>query len=179
MVLRRVARRKISEEDIELYKYGYTLFVEKTIILILIILIAAFLKAIRELIVFYAMFVPMRSYTGGYHTKKAYKCILVSGSVIIIYIIASRLIADNCNGLYCILAEVVLLPCICRMSPAEHKNKPLNEAEVKAYHRLVYIIYAVHMILEVVALALKWETFIVEAVLIHAIVLASLCIKSR
>lgn len=181
IVLRGVAIGKISEEDIELYKYGYSLFIEKATIIMLTVLIVTFFKAIKELVIFYAIFVPMRSYTGGYHTRKAYKCILLSGSIIIFYIIVSRCMVKNCSNIeYCILSEILLMPCICHMSPAEHKNKPLNVGEKKAYRKIVTITYVIHLILELmVTFIIKCKSFLAEAVLIHLIIFVSLCIKGK
>ena len=46
-------------------------------------LIAALFKSIREFLVFYSFFVPLRSIGGGWHAKKTYRCLLVSFAVTI------------------------------------------------------------------------------------------------
>ena len=90
VVAENIRKGKIAENEIEIYEYGYTMILEKMIIFFISIVIAFALNAIWEVIALCVTFIPLRIYSGGYHAKSRYWCMVLSGLMLIIGIIVVR-----------------------------------------------------------------------------------------
>lgn len=81
---------RIENSQKELFCYGYTLLIEVTICTGFALVMSLMLNKFAELIIFSVTFVPLRSFAGGYHADKAWKCILLSYSVLLLYFLFSE-----------------------------------------------------------------------------------------
>ena len=73
----------IKEEDANIYQYGYTVMVEMVLSIVISICLGVWLGQVRDILFFLCMFLPLRSYCGGYHADKAWKCMLLSNAAAI------------------------------------------------------------------------------------------------
>ena len=73
----------IKEEDANIYQYGYTVMVEMALSIVISICLGVWLGQVRDILFFLCMFLPLRSYCGGYHADKAWKCMLLSNAAAI------------------------------------------------------------------------------------------------
>ena len=71
----------IKEGDYNIYQYGYTMLVEIALNLVVSVCLGIWLRQIKSIIFFFFIFLPLRSYCGGYHANKAWKCVLLSNAV--------------------------------------------------------------------------------------------------
>ena len=62
----------IEENDFEIYQYGFQRFLELFINIMCSIIIAILLNMKLECIVFFLFFIPLRSYSGGFHMEHYY-----------------------------------------------------------------------------------------------------------
>ena len=91
----------IKEDEQEMYTYGYTLLLETSICIAAMGCIGAFFNLFFEVIVFSIVFIPLRSFGGGIHADRDWKCILLSAIVTTGYCFILRL---NCHKrFYCFL----------------------------------------------------------------------------
>lgn len=68
----------INENDFEMYQYGFQRFLELSINIICSIIIAVFLDMEFECIAFFLFFIPLRSYSGGFHMEHYLSCLFLS-----------------------------------------------------------------------------------------------------
>lgn len=68
----------IEEDDFEIYQYGFQRFLELSINIICSIIIAFLLDMKLECIVFFLFFIPLRSYSGGFHMEHYLSCLFLS-----------------------------------------------------------------------------------------------------
>lgn len=68
----------IEEGEYEIYQYGFQRFLELAINTMCSILIAAFLDMKLECITFFLFFIPLRSYSGGFHMEHYLSCLFLS-----------------------------------------------------------------------------------------------------
>lgn len=91
VVEKEIQQGRISKEEIDLYVYGYILLIETSIRITLSFCIGLLFSSLAEVILFSALFIPLRSFGGGVHAERAWQCILLSTGVMILYCLALRL----------------------------------------------------------------------------------------
>lgn len=73
-----LAKGVIEENDFEIYQYGFQRLLELAINIICSAIIAILLNMELECIVFFLFFVPLRSYSGGFHLEHYISCLFLS-----------------------------------------------------------------------------------------------------
>ncbi len=122
----------ISNENIDVYAYGLELFFFKAFFYCLVLLFALTTETLMVSILFLAMFLGLRQYTGGYHCKTSFMCLatslLIYFAFYIIYNVRSPLIE-----VALIITSMLSVGIIVILSPRENVNKPLTNYEKKKY----------------------------------------------
>lgn len=121
----------ISEDEKDSYKYGFEISIANLINGGIILLIGIGLHLLLEAVMFYAVFVSLRFFCGGYHANSYIKCFLsfaLTGMVCLV--ISDRFV---CLGIWVIglflVAAVCLGWCIWEMAPVEHENRSITSEE--------------------------------------------------
>ena len=141
----------IQREDFSIYKYGYTLMIEVVFNICVSILLGVFLNAINEVFLSLCMFIPLRSFCGGYHAKKAWQCFILSNlSILMILILSKLLIYYNTPLFIYFIAEVALGSVIVYLSPIESENKKINFIEKETYIKYIKKILIIEIVLGIV-----------------------------
>lgn len=164
-----IDKGKISKEDADIYKFGYTLLFEKAIIFLITLLIAFIFDAFLEVLIFCIAFIPLRVYSGGYHAKSTIKCMILSGFVLICNILAVQQMSDWEWGKYFIILELVLFPLLITLSPVEHENRKIEESERRYFRHMVLGIYIIELAIEIIFLVLGWNQIVLGFVLAHVV----------
>lgn len=68
----------IKKEERQMYEYGFTIAFEMGLGLLICFGIAGLLHMIWEAILFWVIFIPLRSYAGGLHLKRYSACLFLS-----------------------------------------------------------------------------------------------------
>lgn len=68
----------IEESEYEIYQYGFQRFLELAINIMCSIFIALLLDMKLECIAFFLFFIPLRSYSGGFHMENYLSCLFLS-----------------------------------------------------------------------------------------------------
>lgn len=78
----------IQEEDIDKCRYGLDVFISSALEVVSILVIAAVMRNFLQTLLFFASFIPLRVYAGGYHADTKLRCYFVSLAVYDIFTIA-------------------------------------------------------------------------------------------
>lgn len=132
-----------DEETFELYEYAIYIVLSAILHIITIILLSLCFSMLIEGVVFYASFISIRKFAGGYHAKNSTRCYLFSivSSIIILYSIALINSINSCVVM--IVLTVIELFCVVlifMISPLDTENNPLNSNEKKVYRKNACII---------------------------------------
>lgn len=166
----------IKEEDISVYRYGYTLMLEMFVNFAIAIIIGFIANKIMMISIFLLAFIPLRSFAGGYHADKAWKCVILSNSVIIVAIwVVQFMCSVNLLTLF-VLMEVVLGIIIIKMAPVQSINKKLSELEVAYYKKTVLLIYIVETLIEMLIYLYGYRNIAYVILNTHIVVTISLMI---
>jgi accessory gene regulator B len=146
-----VEKEIINLEDKELYLYG----IEQGAFILLsffsALLISMYFGVVLEYICFLVVFIPVRTYGGGYHSESPIKCYILSTLIIVSSLMMISIVSWTI--LDCVFisfsAEIVIFLC----SPIESINKPLTDEEKIVYKRYVLIL----LILTMISIVLFWN----------------------
>ena len=168
IIKKQVEKKTIGQEEVGIYRYGYFLLFKVLLNIIIAFIIGILFKDLKTIIVFLAVYIPIRTYSGGWHADKLWKCTVISN----IMIVGIELWVKYCtkalnNNIVYISSFVVLFICIvyiCVVSPVDTKTKPLNAKEKKIYKNklLRIIVFQICILLIFVFSKAKAEIFILE-----------------
>lgn len=117
----------INKNEYDMYEYGFQIALETGLSLIISGIIAGLLHMIPEGILFFIVFIPLRSYAGGLHMKKYLHCLILSCltfSAVLLIVKYVRLPIFILS-----IAFLVMEIAIYYMYPVENINREVDEAE--------------------------------------------------
>lgn len=154
-------------EEIEFYRYGIEITLSSLINIALISIIGIVTNYTFESTMFLAVFIIMRSFTGGYHANTYIKCNLVISISFVILLLIFKIIR-HISLKSIILIAIFQVVTIVLLAPIENKNKPIE-------NRTVYKI--ISTVLSVVLSAIS-IVLIIKGVDLGLIILLTLALVS-
>ncbi len=127
----------IKREEKNLYLYCFGTIIEMSANLLTTLIIGALLHRFIETLIFMLVFIPLRSFAGGYHCEKAESCFILS---ILVYLTVML----SYKYLYGIAAHWIYAICLADLmavfilSPVVSPNKPLS-IKIKNKNRCISI----------------------------------------
>lgn len=132
----------IKEKDIAVCKYGIVLFLTSVLEVGAVLILSLFAGNFLETVIFFAGFLPIRIYAGGYHANTKLGCFLV---LLGTYAVFSVLLMLGNQEIYqdaMIAVPIINIICMYLWSPLLHKNKNLNKSEIKKFRIISLILSA-------------------------------------
>ncbi len=131
----------ITAENIDIYVYGFQLLISFLFSTSLVLLIGAVLGKTAETLAFLAVYILLRSYSGGYHANSYAVCTVVTLSVYLIVILMSSYVNVNMTAyLSLFICGIILLAL---MAPVRHPNKKISPKDAVKYKIISLCIYSV------------------------------------
>lgn len=118
----------IKEDERIIYQYGFQTGLEKGLSLLLSFLIAVWLHMLPEGILFFVIFIPLRSYAGGLHLEHYYACLLLSCLIFFVVLLSVRYINVSTYGVVVILG--ILIALVWLLNPVDHVNRTEDKEEI-------------------------------------------------
>lgn len=148
---------ELDSELYEVYKYGIEITISSLLNIVLIIAASIAVSDVVSGVVFLTVFIPLRSFLGGYHAKTYFMCnaLFLLTYLMIYYINSAALEFIDGNLLSRLLTVLILLGIIpiIAFAPVENPNKPLSEKQAKI-SRMIGI--AAFILLSIAGLALYY-----------------------
>lgn len=129
----------VPADDRELYIYGFHQGFILLINILTMCLIGYLCGMLKESVMFFLAYMPLRSYAGGYHAKTPFRCYMISILMMIAVLSLMRIPfwTTPAMAVTTILAAVAIFI----LSPVEDMNKPLDLKEKSVYKkRAVFIL---------------------------------------
>lgn len=138
-----VSQGIIPEEDSDIYSYGLALIISFLFNTVVMLIVGALVHRFIETLLFLAVFVLLRSFTGGYHADTFLKCMLITFSTYALVIALSSIEVITPIYLSCLAIGFVI---VLFTAPVEHPNKEISERK-KVHHKItssvMYIVFSV------------------------------------
>lgn len=144
----------IKSEERNLYLYCFGTIIEMSANLLTTLVIGALLHRFIETLIFMLVFIPLRSFAGGYHCEKAESCFILSISVYLTVMLSYKYLCDiSAYWIYAIcLADFIA---VFILSPVVSPNKPLSEKVKNKNRRISIFITALYITATLVMLYCK------------------------
>lgn len=133
----------IDDEKKSICEYGFELIISIFIGFLLVIISGILLDEFLASLIFYILFVFVRTFTGGFHAKTHFYCKLTMFLCCLFVIIGTKLL----NGqpsliIFNFLFLMVYIVSVFLYAPVEHENAPMTN-ELKKRNRKISIIMAI------------------------------------
>lgn len=171
---KQIAAGLIQQEDMDVYKYGYILVMEMGMNIIISVALALMFDMLKCWIVFSCIFIPLRTFCGGWHASKSWICTLISNVTIVGIMIIVKYQMLPFNIWVMGIVEFICLVIIWQFAPIEHKNKPLSDQEKKVYGKVSKALYVLQLFLMVVFYCVDGLEILQTGMMAHIIVVISL-----
>ena len=119
----------ISAEEEEIYIYGFELLLSFLFSTAVILAIGIVVQAVLPTIAFLAVFIVLRSYTGGFHARTYAVCSLVTFSVYGVVMLLSHFL--TVGYIEYLVMGVIGVALLIIFAPVKHPNKELTAQDIK------------------------------------------------
>lgn len=148
----------ISNDEEELYQYGFFILLSQILYFIITIVIGILLGIVLESIIFYITFQFIRRYAGGYHASTETRCEIMSTLSILTCIVVIRLSKTYDFQFALLVVSIASAACIAVLCPLDTPEKPLSEKEFKYFRKISWLILSVIFLVVAISyfVRLKW-----------------------
>ena len=149
----------MTDEDEKIYRYGYVLLCEVFLNLVIALAIGIVFSKTKEVIFFLGMYIPLRSFCGGWHADKIWKCTVISNVILLlqVYGIENIKMYLSMNGMLLIFFFNMI--CVCFISPVDTEMKKISQDEKKTYKRKKKFILIFHVIIAIITVLSDADEF--------------------
>lgn len=167
-----IRHQTIEHQQASIYQYGFEIFISSAVTFTIAIGLGIVFKCLLASLLYFGMFVVLRSICGGYHANTYWQCNMVFLLVTTIILSLFRFLPiSKSNELhYCIIALSILITAI--YAPVENKNKPLTKKQ-KNIFRIIGICMTMLLALISCLLLIKFRnsySILIDATLLVAAV---------
>ena len=148
----------VNNENREIYLFGIQQILTLLLNAISMLVIGFLFHQIFQCILYMALFIPLRSFAGGYHANSPQRCYVYSVACVTIAMIIIKL--DFLNELYYYCIAVVSGILIFMLAPVEDHNKPLDDLEVEHYRLRTRVILTIEGLFFACAMVLNWKNVV-------------------
>lgn len=134
-----VRKNVITEENYEIYKYGFLTGLEIFVCMATCYVVAIWMNMFIECTFFFLIFFSLRSFVGGLHMNSFKGCFFCSCLVVFLSLFATKYCPISKNmSLVCSICEIVL---IFFLPPVDNINRPVDKKEKNIFsHRIKQIL---------------------------------------
>lgn len=126
----------IKQNDVDVCRYGLEVFLSSFVEILTILVVSALLNNFIETVLFFAGFVPLRVYAGGYHANTKLRCYMVSvlvyGLFSVVLIVLPLHYYTYVNLISCVFSLIM----VWKYAPIIHSRRRINTAEKKRYKKI-------------------------------------------
>lgn len=136
IVRKLIAVSVVEEGDRELYIYGFFLLITRFYFFLVTIAFGCFLRIPCESVIFYIVFILLRSYAGGVHAKTEMACTIWTTLAMGTATVTIKVLkASNAKLPLCLLLCNI---CLLAFSPLDNREKPLGADEKRKYRKICF-----------------------------------------
>lgn len=153
-----IRHKAIEEQDRELYAYAAYSFIMTISPLLLSIMFGFIAGMVKQSIILIIPFMVIRKYSGGYHAKNAYSCLISSCLLLVLCIYATSFIMC---GFKLAVVTAIAVGSLIICSPVDSENRRLEPDERKRYKYMTMVLALSFGLLFAVLCLLHMDTYAV------------------
>ena len=152
-----VKQSNISDDEQELYQYGFFILFSQILYFIIALIIGILCEVILESIIFYIAFQFIRRYAGGYHASTETRCEIFSTLSILACIVVIKLSKTYDFQTVLLLIAMLSAVCIFVFCPLDTPEKPLSDKEFNYFRKVSWLILFVIVAAIIVSYVFKFQ----------------------
>lgn len=147
IVIKQLECQNILEEDKDVYKYGYVLVLGAVVNIVLAFFVGIIFHEILFVLSFLLIFIPLRSFCGGWHASSSINCMVISNVIIFFVTLVYKNHWLGNNNSFLVILDVIcmLLIVLCRTQDSKAKCMSLEEKD--RCQRIVKFQLCVHFVM--------------------------------
>lgn len=159
----------ISHDDEKIYRYGYVLLCEVVLNIIIAFAIGIFFSKMKEVSFFLGMYIPLRSFCGGWHANKIWKCTVISNIILLLQVYGIEKIIMHLSIKEMLLSLFLNMVCIYFIAPVETEMKKISLDERKIYRRKIRFIFIFHVIIVIISVRFDIAEFVYSTMYVYIV----------
>lgn len=167
-----ISKGVIKEADRYVYEYGFVVVLEIGSFVSFSIFMAVYLNMPIEGIVFFIIFMPLRSYAGGLHLNKFGACFVLSCLTYVGVLLLVKNIRISAAVSFVILLTLEMM--VYGLYPVEHVNRKVDKEENEYFKNKLIRFLCMDLAMGIICLLCNWGVILLEAVLVFAIVVLTM-----
>lgn len=138
---------EMTEDEKEIVLYGVNIMLEMMISIFICLSIMCITRKFIEGVIFFAMFIPLRLYAGGYHCDKWWCCTLISSLSFWVMMCLAKVDIVDANKSF--MVSIGAMAFILVIAPVINDTKPVLEEEFSKYAKRLYLFIALFVVIEI------------------------------
>lgn len=176
-----IQKGTIEEEEREIYEYGFSIATEMLLCILVCFSISMILHTFIEGILFFVIFIPLRSYAGGLHLNNYWSCFSLSCLTFFIIMMLGKYLEFP---IYIALIIFFLLEIVVyNLYPVENINRIVDADEDKQFKKRLKQFLIMDGTLAIVFAIVGWskylQTFMFTLVMIVVTMVVGKCKNKR
>lgn len=169
LISKQLQNHTMTDEDKKIYRYGYVLLCEVVLNLVIALVIAILFSKTKAVMFFLGMYIPLRSFCGGWHADKIWKCTVISNVILLLQVYGLDNLMNRLSIRMMLLIFFLNMICIFFMAPVETEMKKINHEEKQIYRRRIKLILALHLITMIIITIANIIEFVFSMMFVYVI----------
>lgn len=165
----------IPNDAKDVYTYGVEITISSIIGFLITLVIGLLFDSLINAMIFYVIFISLRSMTGGYHAKTYLKCNFIFTTIVLFVIVFSKAAYEIQISIA--LLTFLFLPAetiIIWLAPVENINKPI-EKKKRVYWKITAVITSILLYVLSILLYINQHTIEATVIVITVFAVSVLC----
>ena len=152
-----IQKGTIEEEEREIYEYGFSIATEMLLCILVCFSISMTLHTFVEGLLFFAIFIPLRSYAGGLHLSNYWSCFSLSCLTFFIIMLLGKYLT---LPIYIALITFFVLEIVIyNLYPVENVNREIDADEDNEFRKRLKQFLIMDGVLGFIFTVLSWSKY--------------------
>lgn len=159
----------MTDEDEKVYRYGYILLCEVILNFVIALIVGIVFSKMKMVFFFLGVYIPLRSFCGGWHADKIWKCTIISNVILLLQVYGLENLINHLSIRMMLLIFFLNMICIFLIAPVETGMKKINYEEKLTYRRKIKLILALHLIVMLIILLVDINEYMFSMMFVYLI----------
>lgn len=169
-----IGKGMIEDDDREIYEYGFQIATEVGLFILFCLVTTLHLHMYMEAIMFFIIFVPLRSYAGGLHLEKYHSCLILSCLTFCGVLLIVRYIQVSFYFSFIVL--LILEYWVFRLYPVENLNRKVDDEENRYFKKKLVAFLLLDLLIAIACIILHSSSGIFVITVTFTIVMVTMAI---
>lgn len=152
-----IKNKIVDIEQRDIYVYGLEVILLNGSLLIVFLIASMLCEAMLNFWAYLILFLPIRSFSGGYHAEKSESCFVLSTIMYGLSIAITAFFPLLYQNWKWTIAGIISVIIILALSPMINENNPLTKSQQKRNRIIVYILLSVELVVFILSCNLNWR----------------------